>query len=198
MCSHYTALKKQEQMEKYFLARGIPLPPKSDMWPRYHGPFVRRPPEHDAGDEAVPEREAVVGRWGLISAMTKADGLDKAGKLSTFNARSETAAKSFTFGNAWRRGQHCIIPAEAIFEPDWRSGAAVATRFTRADGAPLGIAALLKQAGLAPSTSEANRLIDGGGVRVDGSVVGDKALKLGAGSYVVQVGKRKFARVTLA
>ena len=65
-------------------------------------------------------------------------------------------------------------------------------------GAPLGIGALLKQANLAPSTSEANRLIDGGGVRVDGGVVSDKGLKLEAGTYVVQVGKRKFARVTLA
>ncbi|MDH4376564.1 MAG: tyrosine--tRNA ligase [Ramlibacter sp.] len=65
-------------------------------------------------------------------------------------------------------------------------------------GAPMGIAALLKAAGLAPSSSEANRLIDGSGVRVDSSVVSDKGLKLGAGSYVVQVGKRKFARVTLA
>jgi tyrosyl-tRNA synthetase len=65
-------------------------------------------------------------------------------------------------------------------------------------GAPLGIAQLLKQAGLAPSTSEANRLIDGGGVRVDSAVVSDKALKLGRGTYVVQVGKRKFARVSLA
>ena len=65
-------------------------------------------------------------------------------------------------------------------------------------GAPLGIGALLKQANLAPSTSEANRLIDGGGVRVEGSVVSDKGLKLAAGTYVVQVGKRKFARVTLA
>jgi tyrosyl-tRNA synthetase len=64
-------------------------------------------------------------------------------------------------------------------------------------GAPLGIGALLKQAGLAPSTSEANRLIDGGGVRVDSTVVSDKGLRLDAGSYVVQVGKRKFARVTL-
>jgi tyrosyl-tRNA synthetase len=64
-------------------------------------------------------------------------------------------------------------------------------------GAPLGIAQLLKQAGLAPSTSEANRLIDGGGVRVDQSPVSDKGLKLDAGTYVVQVGKRKFARVTL-
>jgi len=64
-------------------------------------------------------------------------------------------------------------------------------------GAPLGIAQLLKQAGLAPSTSEGNRLIDGGGVRIDSAVVSDKGLKLPAGSYVVQVGKRKFARVLL-
>ena len=65
-------------------------------------------------------------------------------------------------------------------------------------GAPLGIAALLKMAGLAASTGEGNRLIEGGGVRVDSSVVSDKALKLNAGIYVVQVGKRKFARVTLS
>ena len=65
-------------------------------------------------------------------------------------------------------------------------------------GAPMGIGALLKAAGLAPSSSEANRLIDGGGVRVDSTVVSDKGLKLEAGTFVVQVGKRKFARVTLA
>jgi tyrosyl-tRNA synthetase len=65
-------------------------------------------------------------------------------------------------------------------------------------GAPLGITQLLKQAGLAPSSSEAGRLIDGGGVRIDSSVVSDKGLKLEAGVYVVQVGKRKFARVTLS
>jgi tyrosyl-tRNA synthetase len=65
-------------------------------------------------------------------------------------------------------------------------------------GAPLGIGALLKAAGLAASSGEGNRLIDGGGVRVDSNVVSDKGLKLGAGTYVLQVGKRKFARVTLA
>ena len=67
-----------------------------------------------------------------------------------------------------------------------------------ADGAPWGIAALLKATGLAASSGEGNRLIDGGGVRVDSNVVSDKGLKLGAGSYVLQVGKRKFMRVTLA
>jgi len=65
------------------------------------------------------------------------------------------------------------------------------------DGAPVAIGALLKQARLAPSTSEALRLVEGGGVRIDGAVVSDRALKVPAGTFVVQVGKRKFARVTL-
>jgi tyrosyl-tRNA synthetase len=65
-------------------------------------------------------------------------------------------------------------------------------------GAPLAIGALLKQAGLVPSTSEAMRLVEQGGVRIDGAVVSDKALKVAPGTIVVQVGKRKFARVTLA
>jgi tyrosyl-tRNA synthetase len=64
-------------------------------------------------------------------------------------------------------------------------------------GAPLAIGSLLKQAGLVPSTSEAMRMIEQGGVRLDGAVVSDKALKVAAGTVVVQVGKRKFARVTL-
>ena len=67
-----------------------------------------------------------------------------------------------------------------------------------AGGSGLGIAAILKQTGLVASSGEGNRLIDGGGVRVDSSVVSDKGLKLGAGTYVMQVGKRKFMRVTLA
>ncbi|MVW80660.1 SOS response-associated peptidase [Bordetella sp. 02P26C-1] len=145
MCSHYQGIKKREQMEKYFRSRGLPLPPGADMWPRRLGEFIRRPPEWDSGDEAVPERETELGRWGLISAMTRADNLPRAEKLSTFNARSETAHKSFTFSHAWRKGQRCIIPAEAIYEPDWRTGKAISTRFTRADGAPLGIAGLWDQ-----------------------------------------------------
>jgi len=65
------------------------------------------------------------------------------------------------------------------------------------EGGPVGISALLKQAGLVASSGEGSRLIDGGGVRVDASVVSDKGLKLGAGTYVLQVGKRKFKKVTL-
>ena len=65
-------------------------------------------------------------------------------------------------------------------------------------GAPLGIGQLLKQANLCASSSEALRMVEQGGVRIDGVVISDKALKVDAGSMVLQVGKRKFARVTLA
>jgi len=64
-------------------------------------------------------------------------------------------------------------------------------------GAPMPIGALLKAAGLVPSTSEGLRMVEQGGVRIDGGVVSDKGLKVGASTVVVQVGKRKFARVTL-
>ena len=65
-------------------------------------------------------------------------------------------------------------------------------------GAPLGIGQLLKQANLCPSSSEALRMVEQGGVRMDGVTITDKALKVDAGSFVLQVGKRKFARVTLS
>lgn len=142
MCSHYQTLKDAELLLQKFGVRAPAQAGRHDMWPRYQGLFVRRPSERESGDDAVPEREAVVGRWGLIAAATRPDAQDKAAKLSTFNARSETAARSFTFGHAWRQAQRCIIPADAIFEPDWRSGVAVPTRFSRADGMPLGIAGL--------------------------------------------------------
>ena len=66
-----------------------------------------------------------------------------------------------------------------------------------ADREGIGIAALLKQAQLAPSTSEAIRNIEQGGVRIDGEKVADRALLVRSGTYVVQVGKRKWARVTV-
>jgi putative SOS response-associated peptidase YedK len=140
MCSHYQAIKERE---RYFRKFGVYPPPHDyveDMWPKYQGTFIRRPPEAESGDEAVAGRESVAGRWGLVPRGTQ-DAARQL-KLSTFNARSETAARSYTFGGAWRRAQHCIIPAEFIYEADWRSGRHVPTRIGRADGEPLGLAGL--------------------------------------------------------
>jgi tyrosyl-tRNA synthetase len=87
--------------------------------------------------------------------------------------------------------------AEADFDNRARGGIPDDLPEVTLAGAPMGIGPLLKQAGLAPSSSEAMRLIEGGGVRIDGTVLSDKGLKLAPGAYVVQVGRRKFAKVTL-
>ena len=88
--------------------------------------------------------------------------------------------------------------AEADFQNRARGGIPDEIPEVALSGAPMAIGALLKAANLAPSSSEAMRLVEQNGVRVDGAVVTDKSLKLDAGTFVVQVGKRKFARVTLA
>lgn len=142
MCSHFEALRAQELYAKHFAVESPPAQGELDMWPQYAGVFIRKPPKTDPHDEAVPEREALNGRWGLLPWASKPEAASRQMKLSTFNARSESVAKSFTFGGAWRRGQHCIIPVEAFYEPDWRTGKAIPTRFTRTDGQPMGIAGL--------------------------------------------------------
>jgi tyrosyl-tRNA synthetase len=87
------------------------------------------------------------------------------------------------------------------FESRFRDGGVpedLAEQVIVVHGADAPIVQVLKSAGVCPSTSEANRMIEQGGVRVNGEKVSDKALKLGAGaSYVLQVGKRKFAKVLL-
>jgi tyrosyl-tRNA synthetase len=91
--------------------------------------------------------------------------------------------------------------AEEDFEQRFRQGAlpeAMPEVMVKAPQAGILIGHLLKQAGLTPSTSEAQRMIEQGGVKLDGERVSDKTLKVGAGRTVVaQVGKRKFARITI-
>ena len=88
--------------------------------------------------------------------------------------------------------------AEADFQNRAAGGIPDDIKDVAITGAPMGIAALLCAAGLVPSNGEGNRKIEQGGVRIDSAVVSDKGLKLGAGTYVLQVGKRSFARVTLS
>jgi tyrosyl-tRNA synthetase len=97
--------------------------------------------------------------------------------------------------------QRAAAAALADFESRFKQGeipADIAEVTVHAGAAGIAIANLLKEAGLTASTSEALRMIAQGGVKVDGDKISDKALKCPAGAQiVVQVGKRKFARVTL-
>jgi len=96
-------------------------------------------------------------------------------------------------------GAQAAVAALAAFEARFRDGALPEDMpEVKVAGAPLGILKVLREAGLCASGAEAQRNIEQGGVRVNGDKVEDKSLQLSAGEYVIQVGKRKFARVTLA
>ena len=129
MCSHYQAVTALDRFERQFQTRPPAGDARADMWPAYPAAIVL---------DKLGHRHSVLARWGLIPASTRAPNQ----KLSTFNARSESMATSPTFRGAWAKGQRCIVPAEAIYEPDWRSGRHVPTRLQGTDGNPLGIAGL--------------------------------------------------------
>ncbi|MEO8250809.1 MAG: SOS response-associated peptidase family protein, partial [Burkholderiales bacterium] len=138
MCSHYQVIKDRERYYRTFGVHPPQHPYVDDVWPGLAGTFIRRPREAESGDDAVPQRESLTGIFGLLPHWAKDAKLAR----QTYNARSETAHEKPSFRDAWRRAQHCIIPAAAIFEPDWRSGKAIATRIERADGEPMGLAGL--------------------------------------------------------
>ncbi|MBK6567357.1 SOS response-associated peptidase family protein [Candidatus Aalborgicola defluviihabitans] len=133
MCSHYQSLKEQDRYWRHFGVEPAPQPGHYDMWPGYVGTMIRAHPQAGVGDEAVPAAEAINGLFGLVPHWATDTTITK----STYNARSETAAHKPSFRDAYQRGQRCIVPADAIFEPDWRSGKAVSTRIESNDGAPL-------------------------------------------------------------
>lgn len=101
------------------------------VFPRAQGPFVR------PGGTA-PERELVVGQWGLIPWFAKTAKLT----YSTNNARFEEIAGKASYKQSWLQGRRCIIPAWSFDEPCWESGRNVWWGFRRADGAPWGLAGL--------------------------------------------------------
>lgn len=138
MCAHYDPQTDPARLKAHFGVGDLPLGLKPSLWPGYLGPFLRRHEFADVGDEAVPFRELLVGSFGLIPHWAKETTIAR----HTYNARSETVHEKPSYRDAWRLSRHCIIPAEAIYEPDWRSGKAVPTRISRANGKPMGIAGL--------------------------------------------------------
>jgi putative SOS response-associated peptidase YedK len=136
MCSHYEA-PAVHLLQKHF-GVGEVEPYSADIWPGYTGAFIRLAADADPHDEAAPALEALPGTFGLLPHWVKDEKLAR----RTYNARSETVDSKPSFRAAWKDAKHCIIPAAGIYEPDWRSGKAVATRITRKDGELLSIAGL--------------------------------------------------------
>lgn len=136
MCSRFESPSSAELAAAFGIDPALAV--QSDIFPGYQAPFLRAAVPESGEDGQDLAWEALVGVFGLLPPWSKDVKLAR----STFNARSETIAEKPSFRSAWRRAQHCIIPARAIYEPDWRSGKAVPARICRADGELMGIAGL--------------------------------------------------------
>lgn len=138
MCSHYEAPSSARLKSAFSAAPSEQY--QTDLWPLYVGPFIRLNTA-EAQDEGADEYDLEVGQFGLLPGWAKDRKLGR----HTYNCRSETAATKNSFRSAWKKAQHCIIPAAAIYEPDWRSGKAVPARIERADGGLMAIAGLWEE-----------------------------------------------------
>lgn len=136
MCTRYISPEAGDIERHWHVGARDPMRWAHDMYPGYQGPFIRA--VRGSGHATEPERELVVGQWNLIPWFAKERKL----KYPTANARSEELAAKASYKQPWARGQRCIIPAQAFFEPCWQTGKHVPWRFTRPDHTPWGLAGL--------------------------------------------------------
>ena len=119
----------------------VALPAADDTWPAETYPGYAAPIVVGTG-QGGPAAQCVVARFGLVPRWCADARQASTVSRGTYNARSETVASKPSFRDVWKNAQHCIIPAESFYEPDWRSGRPVPTRIARADGEPMGMAGL--------------------------------------------------------
>ena len=146
MCNDYDVPEQLDLFEVDVPPGWVP-PSKRHIFRNYPAPFIRRPHAAGIGDDAVPDRELLIGQFALLPYWSKTRKI----KFLTTNARAEEVTAKAAYKGPWARGQHCIIPAQAIYEPDWRTGSHVKVRIGRSDARPMGIAGLWDQWKDAPS-----------------------------------------------
>ena len=129
MCSNYFPTVSKDRLTAFGVQPALDLSSKRQVWKSHSAPMVRN------GEDG---RELLLGEFGLLPFWSK----ERKIKYSTFNARSETVETASSFKTPWAKRQRCIIPADWVVEPDWRTGKNIPTAIARADGEPMGLAGL--------------------------------------------------------
>lgn len=135
MCSNYEPVTRADRLLAYFgVARPEGRESAPEVFPLGLAPFIR------AHQDGSGHRVVDHGIFGLLPHFAK----ELAYGRRTYNARSETVASLPSFRDAWRHGQRCIVPAEAVFEPCWETGRAVRWRIQQPGAVPMGIAGIYR------------------------------------------------------
>lgn len=163
MSTQYECLKSADLYAEAF---GVAPPeklPGKEVWPRQPGLFIRKafvpgqpaaepsaePNAEPLGEAAAPAApasplvlELAQGQFGLVPTWVKSASDAKLRSTKLAVTRYETMSTATPTRETWLKAQRCIIPMQAFFEDDWRSGKAVPTRIARVDGKPMGVAGL--------------------------------------------------------
>ena len=130
MCTNYVPSRGERLLEHFGVADpGFDW--REEVYPGHLAPIIRRSPV-DGGPEVVPACFGLIPYWSR----------DGRNYRHCYNARSETVAEKPSFRNAWRRGQFCLVPADAFFEPDYETGRPVRWRIEPTDGRPMALAGI--------------------------------------------------------
>ena len=132
MCVNYSPTQP-DRIAKHFGAMASDAPYERMAFPGYAAPIVKK--RKGAKDEYA--LECALACFGMVPGWS-----DLKMYKHTYNARSETVADKASFRNAWQRGQFCVVPADAIYEPNYEAGRAVRWEIRHADNRPLGIAGI--------------------------------------------------------
>ena len=136
MCSNYVPVTRRDRLLSFFGVERNRDDNPVDTWPLNIAPFIRLSTEGPEGARVVDD-----GLFGLLPHFATEVGFGR----RTYNARSETVHRLPSFRDAWARGQRCIIPAEAIYEPNWESGSAERWAIHQEGFVPMGIAGIYTQ-----------------------------------------------------
>lgn len=160
MTSRYECLNPPSLYADVFGVDVPQLEPAREVWPRRPGAFIRWVPGNAAAgvelvDEAadacpaatVGQREVAVGQFGLVPRWVKSASDARLRSPKLVDVRAETVSTARPTLAAWAAGQRCIVPVQAFFVDDLRSGKAVLTRIARVDGKAMGLAGIWEQWG---------------------------------------------------
>ena len=134
MCSNYRPVTRLDRLLTFFGVEYGKDEVERDVFPLGMAPFIRRSIEGQEGGRAALVAED--GMFGLLPYFAREVQYGR----RCYNARSETVARLPSFRDAWSRGQRCIVPAEAFYEPCYESGRAVRWRIWQDGDVPMGIA----------------------------------------------------------
>lgn len=134
MCSNYTPVTRADRLLSFFGAAPERDEDITVVFPTGLAPFIR------LAEDGSGNRRVDSGAFGLLPHFAKEVAYGK----RTYNARSETVATLASFRDAWKRGQRCVVPAEAIFEPEYDADGvkSVRTRIQQQGEVPMGIAGI--------------------------------------------------------